>query len=148
MHLTDHSLDLQGRIIGWSPSVAPENRGADQDHLKIHHLLTALIRFREGLSPVERQILTTYFLQLCQNRHLQTQHRLTNYVFAKHHSNVRQPLKILLCVQDICLETAYVLLSEIVDIIYFLSPQALVKWAGLSPASINQANSKPKPGKS
>lgn len=118
-----------------------------KDRTRINYLVTALSRFKQAMSRMEQRILATHLLQLQLNRQMQTQYRLNNYHFAKTHTIIRKTLKILLSVQGIGPDTAYVLLGEIVDITYFASPQQLVKWAGLAPRVYQSGQRKHKTGK-
>lgn len=78
---------------------------------------------------------------------MQEQHRVINYQFAKDHPQVPKTLKILLSVQDIDPDTAFILLGELVDIRYFATPEKLVKWAGLVPKVHQSGQNKHKTGK-
>lgn len=104
-----------------------------QDVERIQTLTEVLGALQAHLTPVETQVVSTDVAQLRLLQTLLTQHRLTNYAVAKATPELQQQLRILLSVPGIGPDTAFCILAEIADIVYFPAPQKLVKWAGLAP---------------
>ena len=110
-----------------------------------HHrevLTQTLSDLRTKLTHLDYVRLQAELVQLELQGQLADQQRLLYVSVAQENATFLKQMKCLLSVPGIGPDTAAITLAELVDIRYFLSPEKLVKWAGLAPRVLQSGTRK------